>query len=238
MTSAGAGGPKYIGQRLNVCYPDVREAVARREGEMIAALARRQAAAGACALDLCCAGRPDEAGALAWMAETVQRAVDVPLCLDSAAADVLTAAARICIRPPIINAVSIDHVRAGAAPDIGRLPALMWIVSAFDPAGAAQSPEARLKTASAVADALSGVPQARMILDPLFLPSGAYPHAWEDTCAAAALLRRRFPEAGTLCAAGNVSFGARGRAKVDRRTIHRAIGNGFDWLLCDVTSIL
>jgi len=230
-------GPQIIGQSLNVCYRGIREAAARREGGRIAALARRQAELGAFALDLCCAGCDDEKGALIWMAQTVQEAVDWPLCLDSASADVLMAAAAVCTRPPIINAVSMNHVRAGATADIAMLPALYWIVSAFDPDQSDHSPEARLQTAINVADSLSVVPESRMILDPLFLPSVTHAYAWADSCAVARLFRERFPEAGVLCAVGNVSFGADNRGKVEQDIVELAINFGFDWLLCDVARV-
>lgn len=237
MTFTTSKGPKYIGQRLNVCYRDVREAVLCRDGDRIVFLARQQVLNGAGALDLCCAGCDDETGALIWMAETVQAAVDVTLCLDSAASETLLAAAAVCGKPPIINAISIDHVRQGSAQGLAQLAALLWIVSTFDPDGPGHSPQSRLNTVFALMESLSGTAQSQLILDPLFLPSVTFPEAWTNSCETAELLRSNFPEAGMLCAVGNVSYGSRGRAKVDRDTIGRAVNNGFDWLLCDVANI-
>jgi 5-methyltetrahydrofolate--homocysteine methyltransferase len=50
---------------------------------------------------------------LAWLVETVQAAVDVPLCLDSTNAKALVAALKQVKRTPLINSISGEPKRRG-----------------------------------------------------------------------------------------------------------------------------
>ncbi len=79
---------EIIGEKINGTRKAVAAAIAERNAVAITDLAASQAAAGASWLDINAGTRPDQEPAdLLWLVETVQAAVDTPLCLDSAILD-------------------------------------------------------------------------------------------------------------------------------------------------------
>ena len=74
-----------VGERINSTRKRIREAVRARDVAFIANEAKNQVAAGADYVDVN-AGTSvaHEIDDLKWLVETVQKAVDAPLCIDSA----------------------------------------------------------------------------------------------------------------------------------------------------------
>lgn len=101
-----------IGETINAAVPAVARALEARDGAFFRRLAEEQAQAGADCLDLCAAVRRGEREALRWVIETVQEAVELPLCLDSADAALLTEAMAWCARPGILNSFSMEADKA------------------------------------------------------------------------------------------------------------------------------
>lgn len=237
--------PVYISQRLNVCYRDVRLAVINRQASVIVDLAREQHEGGADYLDLCAAGLPDERGSLAWMLGAVQQEVDCPLVLDSADPGTLLHGFGLCVKPPIINAISVSAVRDGVARDLMCLPARSFIISAYDPK-TSNNPADRIHALREVLNVSAPGHAAALIADPLFYPQRFDAQRWDESCRTAREIRQAWPDLGLLCAVGNVTFRARtsGRATrlpgtTDRTWSHaevanRALAEGFDWIICDV----
>jgi len=87
-----------IGERINASNRSVGEAIARRDSEFVANLARAQAAAGANFIDVNAgAGKGSgysETAAIEWLVEVVQTATDKPLAIDSVCPNVIEAGLR------------------------------------------------------------------------------------------------------------------------------------------------
>src|SRR5512143_458708 len=74
-----------IGEKLNGTLKKTAAAIHARDAAYVQDLARRQVEAGADYLDVNAGtGAGNEVNDLVWLVETVQAAVEAPLCLDSA----------------------------------------------------------------------------------------------------------------------------------------------------------
>jgi 5-methyltetrahydrofolate--homocysteine methyltransferase len=76
---------KIIGEKINGTRKSVARAIAERDIAEIQTLASKQVDAGSHWLDVNAGAPPEgEPKDLAWLIQTIQAAVDLPLCLDSA----------------------------------------------------------------------------------------------------------------------------------------------------------
>ncbi len=102
-----------IGEKINSSRKSIGRAIAERNDEAVRQEAIRQAEAGAAVLDVNCGALPAEVEpeALAWLVRTVQSAVDLPLCLDSANPEALAAALPVHKGRPFINSISGETER-------------------------------------------------------------------------------------------------------------------------------
>lgn len=96
-----------IGEKINGSIPAVAEAIANRDAAFIQNRAKMQAEANATFID-CCASVPEEVEVetLKWMIQCIEEVTDLPICVDSSSADVLTQAYKFCKRPGLFNSVS------------------------------------------------------------------------------------------------------------------------------------
>ena len=101
-----------IGETINPAVPAVAQALKARDSAFFRELAAEQAKAGADYLDVCATVRRGEWEALHWLIDTVQEAVELPLCLDSADASLLVEAMDWCRKPGILNSFSLERDKA------------------------------------------------------------------------------------------------------------------------------
>jgi 5-methyltetrahydrofolate--homocysteine methyltransferase len=199
-----------IGERIN---PTGRKKFAEelRGGDLstVTADAVAQVEAGANMLDVN-AGIPlvDEAELLKSMLETVQAAVDVPICIDSSVIEALEAGLSVYEGRALINSVTAEDERLDEIlPLVARHGAAV-IGLANDETGIPETPQKRLECARRIVSAANdhGIATEDVIIDPLAMTVGADTEAVTTTLATIALIR---DELGVnMClGASNVSFG-------------------------------
>ena len=107
-----------IGERINPTGKEwLKQAIRDGHWDRVGALAREQVAAGAVVIDVNVAvSGANEVDALPRAVEAVQKAVPVPLCLDSGNAEALAAALRVCDGTVIINSRGRQRGQAGGHP--------------------------------------------------------------------------------------------------------------------------
>ncbi|MGE5673000.1 MAG: homocysteine S-methyltransferase family protein, partial [Mycobacterium leprae] len=221
--------PVAIGERINptgrkLLSKDIKEgafALVRRE-------AKRQAEAGAKVLDVN-VGVPliDEAAAMKQAVRVVQEAVDLPLCLDSANADVLAAGLRAYVGKPLVNSFSLEEGRAEKVlPAVKRYGAAVLGLT-IDEKGIPASAEQRLAIARRlVATAESyGIPRWDVVIDPLCLTAGAQQAEAKETLKAIRLIREELGCATSL-GISNVSFGLPNRPFLNAVYLNMALTMG------------
>jgi 5-methyltetrahydrofolate--homocysteine methyltransferase len=207
----GAGQPFcIIGERIN---PTGRKKLAEdlRNGELgtVEVDAHAQVEAGADMLDVN-AGIPlvDEAELLAKMLQTVQAAVDAPICIDSSVIEALEAGLAVYEGKPLVNSVTGEDERLEEIlPLVARHGAAV-IGLANDETGIPETPQQRLAIATKIVSVAGdhGIPPEDIVIDPLAMTVGADTEAVTTTLETIRLIRDTLGV--NMClGASNVSFG-------------------------------
>jgi 5-methyltetrahydrofolate--homocysteine methyltransferase len=199
-----------IGERIN---PTGRKKLAEelRNGDLgtVDLDARTQVDAGANMLDVN-AGIPmvDEAELLAKMLQTVQAAVDAPICIDSSVIEALEAGLAVYEGKALVNSVTGEDDRLEEIlPLVARHGAAV-IGLANDETGIPETPQQRLEIATKIVSVAGdhGIPPEDVVIDPLAMTVGADTDAVTTTLETIRLIRERLGV--NMClGASNVSFG-------------------------------
>jgi len=227
-----------IGERINASRKSIAEAISSRDAAFIQNEAKMQAAAGADYIDVN-AGTfvEEEAKHLEWIIETVQEAVDLPLCIDSPDPAVIKAMIPLVKKIPMINSITLEPSRLeGILPLVieNRTKVIALCQSSDSIAGTV---EAKVKMAARLVERVKteGIPLDDLYIDPL-----VYPLATNDKSALATLyaidqIMKQFPGVHTICGLTNVSYGLPNRRLVNRTFLVAAIGRGLDSVILDPT---
>ena len=168
---------------LQIFNPAVAAAMDRQDPRPLQDLARRCREAGAALLDLnpgFLSKRHHER--LAFMADAVQEAVDLPLILDSPEAAVLAQGLSVCRAKPILNALTLEPKKLAETLPLAAARQTDLVLLLLDDRSF-PAPTLEGKTALAVElreRALdAGLAPERLIFDPV-LPHLSWPDAWEQ----------------------------------------------------------
>ncbi len=227
-----------IGERINSSRKPIAEAITSRNAAFIQNEAKAQAAAGADYLDVN-AGTfvGEEAKHLQWVIETVQEAVDLPLCIDSPDPSAIKAMIPLVKKTPMINSITLEPSRLE-----GMLPLVvenkMKVIALCQSGDAiADTAEAKVKMAGQLVESVEavGIPLDHLYIDPL-----VYPLATNDRSALATLdaieqIMKQFPGVHTTCGLTNVSYGLPNQKLVNRTFLVAAIARGLDSAILDPT---
>ena len=228
---------EIIGEKLNATRAEVAEAIASRDVGRVQDLARRQVEAGAAYLDVNAAGvqKSKEAEDLVWLVESVQAAVDVPLCLDSANPEALTAALRVVQRTPRVNSISGEAERLDPILPLVAQHDCSVIALAADETGIGKTVEQRMAVVRKLVAATraAGVPDTHVLVDPLVLPLAALATSGAVTLETMRAIRDEFPDVRLCLALSNLSFGLPERALINRVFLTLALAAGLDAALLD-----
>ena len=110
----------FIGERINTGFKDIKQAVMDRDPRPLADWARRQAEAGATYLDVNLGAVSADPADMCWMVDTVQQAVETPVCIDTNKPNILAEAIKVARPGALINSTT-------AAPE--KLDAMMPIAA-------------------------------------------------------------------------------------------------------------
>jgi 5-methyltetrahydrofolate--homocysteine methyltransferase len=159
-----------IGEKLNGTLKKTAAAINSRDAAYVQDLARRQAEAGADYLDVNAGtGVGNEVDDLAWLVETVQAAVDLPLCLDSADPAALQAGMGCVKRVPMVNSISGESSRLdGILPLVAQHTSPV-IALLLDDKGIPPDSQGRMRVARYILERTrqEGVPDEKVYIDPL-----------------------------------------------------------------------
>lgn len=229
-----------IGEKLNGFLPSVADAIANRNQEEIMRLARIQTEAGAAYLDCCVSAKAEEVEALRWLVTCVQEATKVPVCLDSASADVLAEVYTCLKHPGIFNSVSeegdkaerIFHIMAQEqGKDWGVIALLM------DGSGIPGSAEERLRVLDTLMEKAKyyGISPERMYIDPMVEMLCTSEDGMKMTTQVIREIRRKWPKLHITAAVSNASYHLPERKLINRAFAVLAMEAGLDSLILDPT---
>jgi len=227
---------EIIGEKINGTRKRVAEAIAGRDADFIRDLARRQAEAGAAWLDVNAGTQPQqEPDDLVWLVETVQAAVDTPLCLDSANPQALAVAIGAVDKTPMINSISGEPDRLKNILPLVAEHGCCVIALAMDATKIPETSEARVAVVHNVMEATcaAGVPDEHVYVDPLIMTIGT------DTCSGLTFfetlraVHAAYPEVHLTAGLSNISFGLPARSYINRAFLTLALGAGLDSAILD-----
>jgi 5-methyltetrahydrofolate corrinoid/iron sulfur protein methyltransferase len=238
-TAGGYEGMQIIGEKINGTRKRVNEAVTVRDGDFIRNLAREQVETGADLLDVNAGTTPDrEPEDLVWLVNTIQSAVDTPLCLDSPNPVALKAALEGIKRQPMINSISGEAERLDHILPIVAEQQCMVIALALDGTGIPKSVGDRLKAVKKAIAATrgAGVPDDKVYVDPLIMTVATDSLAGVEALKAIRAIRGEYPEVHITCGLSNISFGLPGRSQINRTFLSLAMEAGLDSAIVDPTN--
>jgi 5-methyltetrahydrofolate--homocysteine methyltransferase len=224
-----------IGEKINSSLSGVAEAIAVRDEAFIQALAQCQAQAGAQLLEVNAASSPgDEPDNLEWLARTVQGAVDLPLCLDSASTPAIEAALSSHRGKAIVNSITGEPGRAEGILPLVKKHGCQVVGLAVGPEGVPHSAPERMENARLLTETVRGygIPLEDLYLDPGVLPVSV---AAEAGVAVLQTLRDIRSTLGvkTIMGVSNISFGLPRRRLLNRTFLAAALALGLDAAILD-----
>jgi 5-methyltetrahydrofolate--homocysteine methyltransferase len=229
-----------IGENINASNRSVAQAIARRDEEYVANLARAQAAAGAAFIDVNSGtyhgSGQDGTAAMEWLVEVVQAATDKPLAIDSDAPDIIEAALhKYRGEKLIINSVTAEPSRlASIGPLVAERQA--WLVAlAMTENAIPDNVEERLSACELIITHLArlGVKAEQILFDPLVLPIAVDSSQGLVTLKTIEQIKARYPTAKTVMGLSNISYGLPNRKLINRAFLLMAAYAGLDAVILD-----
>jgi len=227
---------KIIGEKINGTRKRVAQAIAEKDAVFIQDLARKQADAGADWLDINAGTHPDrEPKDLVWLVETIQSAVETPLCLDSANPNALSAAIKQVNKTPMINSISGEpHRLEGILPLVAEHHCDVIALAMDDKEIPSQS-EARIDIIRKVmaATRAAEIPDSTVYVDPLVMTIATNIQSGNVFFETVRTLHLEFPEIHFTSGLSNISFGLPARSFINRAFMSLAIAAGLDSAIMD-----
>jgi 5-methyltetrahydrofolate corrinoid/iron sulfur protein methyltransferase len=229
-----------IGESIHIISPKVKQAIMDRDKKLIQDLAVRQVEGGANALDLNIGPQKKEGPeVMAWMVDTVQEVVDVPLSLDTTNLAAIEEGLKKVKQQAIINSTSAQPERLESLPPLALKYGARIIALTLGTEGIPVSAEARVSLALEVLMPRFveiGLPLQNVFLDPLILTvKGMQEHVPQAIEAVRFLGQISDPPPNTLVGLSNVSNGvpAEMRSLINRTYLVMLLGAGLKAAIVD-----
>jgi 5-methyltetrahydrofolate--homocysteine methyltransferase len=225
-----------IGEKINGTRKEVAAAISKRDTQLIQRLAVEQVEAGAHYLDVNAGTRSEsEAEDLQWLAQTVQTAVEVPLCLDSPNASTLQAAIGIVEQQPMVNSISGETGRFEKILPLVAEHRCPVIMLALDDNGIPKSVDDRMAIIDRLVGATReyGVDDGLLYIDPLIMAISTSDDAGPMSLEAMRRVRERYPDAHLTGGLSNISYGAPMRTIINQAFLVLALEAGMDSAIMD-----
>jgi 5-methyltetrahydrofolate corrinoid/iron sulfur protein methyltransferase len=226
-----------IGERINGMFEDVKEAIRGRNASLIQDLATRQAAAGASALDVNVGPAVSDAkGAMIWLIETIRAVVDIPVSIDTAKWEVMSAVARQAPGEKILNSTKADPEIAARYVGLARECGAGLIGLTLDAEGVPGNVDKRVELGAQLITIATdgGLAMDKLFIDPVILPVNVAPKN-PGHCMAAISQLKAFadPPPHLLLGLSNVSQRCSNRALINRTYLAMAMACGLDAAIMD-----
>ena len=226
-----------IGETINASIKRVAEAISARDEESIASLARQQVEAGAHMLDVNAGtGMRDEKDDILWLIRTIQKAVDIPLVLDSSNPEILVAAYPECKQRPMLSSITLEpHSMEILLPFI-REHECSLLGMCVGGGGMPKTAEEVFELAKVLITKTgeAGLAPADLYIDVAVMAIAANTKAAQKVLDSIKLIKEYQPQVNTVCAVSNVSFGLPRRKLLNRTFIPMLAGAGADAFIVDV----
>ena len=226
-----------VGEKINSTLKAVRPAMENRDEKAIIDLAKRQYDAGATYIDLNAGMFIDgEVEILQWLVETVQGAIDAPLCIDSPNPKAMKRGLEVNKNgKPMINSITAEKERFDSiAPLLGEHEASI-VALCMDDSGMPETIDERVRIAESLIEKLGklGVKHGDIYIDPMIRPIGTGSHYGIVAIETIRQVKRNFPEVHIMCGLSNISFGLPARKHINQVFLVSAMNAGMDGAILD-----
>jgi len=227
----------FIGERINTGFKDIKQAVMDKDPAPLQMWARKQAKAGANFLDVNLGAVSADPAVMCWMVETVQQAVQTPICIDTNKPKILAEAIKVCRPGMLINSTTAAAEKLDAMMPIAAEHDASIIGLVMDETGTPKSAAKRVENAGTIlAKAMElGMAPDRVFLDPIVMPL----KYMQDQAKEILEATRQFqlfsdPPPHVVCGLSNISNGTTHKQLINRIFLTMAINCGMDAAICDV----
>jgi len=225
-----------IGERINTTLKKVQAAVAERDAEYIMNDVRLQTEAGATYIDVNAGARiGHEEEDMRWLLETVQKATDLPLCLDSPDPAILEMAYGLVDKKPMINSISLEKERFEPMMRYLEGKECRILALCMDDSGMPKTAQDIVARAASLVEKLEGIGFSRddIFIDPLIQPMSVDITNGQMAMTAISTIMRELKGVHTTGGLSNVSYGLPQRRIINRCFLAMMIAHGFDAAIMD-----
>jgi len=225
-----------VGERINGTSRRIREAILARNADLIAEEATKQAEAGADYLDVNSGTDPErEPADMRWLVETVQAALDQPLCIDSPNPEALQAGLEAHQGQALVNSASAEEGRLEPVLSLVRSHGARVVALTLDDSGLPKTAQQRVEIAGRLGQAAqaAGIGLGDLFIDPLARAVGLENDQGRALLEAIASIREALPGAHLICGLSNVSFQMPARRLLNRTFLAMAMAHGLDAAILD-----
>jgi 5-methyltetrahydrofolate--homocysteine methyltransferase len=227
-----------VGENINTSRKHIAEAVEKQNAEFIVQVAKSQADAGAHFIDVNAGTFMDqETEFLCWLVETIQQAVDLPLCLDSPNPKALPEALKLHRGEPMINSISLEKDRFSEMLPIVTAQPCRIVALCMAETAMPVTIEDRVQAGAELINRLTaeGVTLENIYIDPLVQPVSVDTHMGNAVLGAIKRIMNDFPGVNTICGLSNISFGLPARRLINRTFLSLCMLQGLSAAILDPT---
>ena len=227
-----------VGEQINTSRKSIAAAVKAQDVDFISEVARHQAEAGAHYIDVNAGTFLDaEVDYLCWLVEVVQKAVDLPLCLDSPNPKALAEAIKHHRGEPMINSISLEKERFEALLPVVTGKPCRIVALCMAETSMPNTVEERVEVGAELISRLTnaGIPVEKIYLDPLVQPVSVDTGMGMAVLGAIHKITKDFPGANTICGLSNISFGLPMRKVINRNFLALCMASGLSAAILDPT---
>lgn len=227
-----------IGENINATIPRVKKLIVDHDADGLLELAKRQEAAGAAIIDVNVGTgegtADDEISDMKWLVGLLFESVGCKLCIDSADSAVLKAGIEAGgERVGMVNSVKATGENIAEVMPLAAEKSLPLIALCMDESGISKDAKTRLNACEKILRGAEthGMSAENLYFDPLVMPVSTDVMQGVTTLETLRGIKKNFPEAKTVLALSNVSFGLPKRTLINQAMAHMAQYIGVDALL-------
>lgn len=221
-----------VGELINTSRKKINEAVEKKDADYIKQIATEQVAVGADYIDVNCGTQVEnEVETMEWLVNTVQEAVQVPLCLDSPDSKAIEAGLTLAkYGRPMINSITAERKRYEQILPLVLRYKTKIVALCMDDTGMPATALERMVVVGNLFKKLkeAGVPEDDMYFDPLVKPISVSAKAGSEVLDTVRLISQEYPKVHKICGLSNVSYGLPNRQFLNRLFMAQTMAMGMD----------
>ncbi|MFP4392715.1 MAG: methyltetrahydrofolate cobalamin methyltransferase [Desulfohalobiaceae bacterium] len=222
---------EIIGELINASRKKISEAIKAQDADYIQDIAKQQHENGANYIDVNAGtfvGKEKEY--LHWLIQNVQKAVDIPCCIDSPDPEVVESSLQLHQGTPLINSISLESERYDALLPVVTQNQCKVVALCMSDEGMPESAQDRFSIAERLVNALvqKGKGPGDIYVDPLVQPVSTNDNYGVEFLNSIEMIMTRLEGVHTICGLSNISFGLPKREILNQNFAVMAVLKGLD----------